>query len=38
MTNQPYRFDKVDTDHPSDLGDLLTSHLTNQAAKEIHTQ
>jgi hypothetical protein len=35
VTNRPYRFGKVDTDHPSDLGDLLVSRPTNRATRVI---
>jgi hypothetical protein len=35
MTNRSYRFGKVDTDHQSDLGDLLMSCLTNRATRVI---
>jgi hypothetical protein len=35
MTNRAYRFGKVDTDHRSDLGDLLTSRPTNRATRAI---
>jgi hypothetical protein len=34
-TNRPYRFDKVDTDHRSNLGDLMTSRPTNRVTRAI---